>query len=317
MRILITGATGFVGRHLCVQARQSGLSVRACVRRIKQPIEDVNLAEVGDITSQTDWAKALSGVDVVIHLAARAHVMTETSVDPLSEFYRTNAEGTENLARQAAHAGVKRFVYVSSIKVNGEETNNNRPYTEADVPAPQDPYGVSKWAAEQVLRRIAQETGLKTVVLRPPLIYGPGVKGNFLSMLHALKRRLPLPLGAIQNQRDLLYIGNLTDALLLCATHPAAVGQTYLLSDGEAISTPELLHKLAATLGTQAHIFPFPPSLLKLAGRILGKSSQIDRLLGSLQVDSDKIRHDLGWEPPYTLQQGLQATAEWYLSRKS
>jgi len=263
---------------------------------------------VGEVNSQTDWSAALAGVDLVIHLAARVHVMHETSIDPLDEFRRTNVHGTEHLARTAAAHGVKRLIFVSSIKVNGEETIGGNSYTELDVNSPQDPYGVSKMEAEQALHRVAQETGLEVVIVRPPLIYGPGVKGNFAQMFKVLVKGIPLPLASVRNLRSLLYLGNFVDALRTCATHPAAAGKTYLVSDGENISTPELLRQLGAAMGHPARLLPCPPALLKLAGRLLGRSDQIDRLLGSLQVDSSKIRRELDWQPPFTLKEGLGLT---------
>ena len=266
----------------------------------------------------------MQGVTAVIHLAARVHVMREDADDSLGEFRRTNVAGTENLARAAAARGVKRLVYISSIKVNGESTlSPPRPsptngggeqnyFTESDIPSPQDPYGISKWEAEKVLHRVAAETDLEIVIVRPPLVYGPGVKGNFAQMLKVLAKGIPLPLASVHNLRSLLYVENLVDALLVCTTHPAAVGQTYLVSDGDDVSTPDLLYQLGSPMGRPARLFPCPPALLKLAGRLLGKADQVERLLGSLQIDSGRIRRELNWEPPYSLQQGLQATATRY-----
>lgn len=271
--------------------------------------------QVGEVDANTDWSAALRGVDVVIHLAARVHVMHDTCADPLAEFRRVNTTATEHLARSAASSGAKRLLYVSSIKVNGEETPAGVIYSEQDTPAPQDPYAISKWEAEQALQRVADETGLEIVIVRPPLVYGAGVKGNFAQMLQVVARGVPLPLASVHNKRDLLYLGNLVDALVICAAHPAAAGQTYLLSDGEAVSTPALLRRLAQALGVPSRVLPFPPALLALAGKLLGRSAQLERLLGSLQADSGKIRSQLNWTPPYTLQQGLQETADWY--RKS
>lgn len=307
-KFLVTGATGFVGKALCQELIRQGHSVRAATR---QADDDVNSVVVGNIDEKTDWTQALKNVGIVIHLAARVHVMHDTALDPLNEFRRVNTAGTENLARAAAAAGVKRLVYVSSIKVNGEATGD-KIFTEAAPPCPQDPYGISKFEAEQVLKKVSQETGLEIVVIRPPLIYGAGVKGNFAQMLRFLSKGIPLPLSLIKNQRSLLYLGNLVDALIACATHPNAVGQTYLVSDGEDIATPDLLRELGIDLGCPARLLPCPSGLLKFAGKISGKSDQIERLLGSLQVDSGKIRRELNWTPPYTVQQGLHATAEWY-----
>ena len=216
------------------------------------------------------------------------------------------------MARSAAASGARRLVYVSSIKVNGEETPAGRIYTEQDVPAPQDPYAISKWEAEQSLQRVAKETGLEVVIVRPPLVYGAGVKGNFAQMLSVLMRGIPLPFASVCNQRDLVYVENLVHALIVCATHPAAAGQTYIVSDGESVSTPNLLRRLAVALQMPVRIFPFPQVLLSQFARMVGKSAQVERLLGSLQVDSGKIRRELGWLPPYTLQQGLQETADWF-----
>jgi nucleoside-diphosphate-sugar epimerase len=309
---LITGASGFVGRPLCAELLARGYAVRAAVRNAAIAPENIAVSVVGEIDGETRWAGALNGIDVVIHLAARVHVMHENADDPLAEFRRVNTEGTEHLARSAAANGVRRLVYVSSIKVNGEETSDGYSYSEKDIPAPLDPYGSSKWEAEQLLQRTAQETGMEIVIVRPPLVYGAGVKGNFVQMMRVLAHGLPLPLASVRNKRDLVYAGNLVDALIVCATHPAAAGSTYLVSDGEPVSTPELLERLAQALGVTAHTFRFSPALLKLAGRLVGRSAQIERLLGSLQVDSGKIRRELNWTPPYSLQQGLQATAVWY-----
>lgn len=316
MRVLVTGANGFVGTALCRALSQRGHVVRKALR-VMQPAEasagqGEEAAVVGNMDAHANWSEALSGVDAVIHLAARVHVMRDVAKDPLAEFRKVNVAGTERLARAAAAAGVRRFVYVSSIKVNGDATQGGRKFTELDRPAPQDPYGVSKYEAELTLHAVASETGLKIVIVRPPLVYGPGVKGNFIQMLKVLGKGLPLPLASVKNRRSLVYLGNLVDALILCATHPAAAGQTYLVSDGEDISTPELLQALAASAGWHAHLLPCPPFLLHMAAQLAGKGAQADRLLGSLQADSGKIRRELNWTPPYTLTQGLQATAEWY-----
>ena len=315
MRFLITGANGFVGKPLCAELRRQGHSVRAALRSANTPVEDVEVVVTGAIDGETDWADALLGVDVVIHLAARVHVMQETAADPLAEFLKVNLHGTANLARQAARAGVKRLVYVSSIKVNGERTTESRPFVESDEPDPQDAYGMSKWQAEQALRRIAQETGLQVVIVRPPLVYGPGVKGNFISLLAAIDKGIPLPLAGANNARSLVYVGNLVDALIVCATHPASAGQTYLVRDSEDISTAMLVDKIAGALGRSNHSFYFPPGLLRAAAAVLGRSEQITRLFGSLRVSDAKIRSELGWVPPYALEQGLRATADWYRSQ--
>ncbi|ADE13107.1 UDP-glucose 4-epimerase family protein [Sideroxydans lithotrophicus] len=312
MRFLVVGANGFVGRPLCKELARRGEPCRAAVRSANPPIENVEFVKTGVIDGQTNWSDALLGIDVVIHLAARAHVMHENSDDPISEYRRVNLYGTINLAEQAALAGVKRFVYVSSVKVNGEGTKIDYKFTETNQINPQDPYGVSKSEAEQALHLIASRTNLEVVIVRPPLVYGAGVKGNFAQMLKVLAKGVPLPLASAQNQRSLVYVENLVDALIACAMHPAAAGQTYLVSDGEDISTLDLLRRLGAAMGRPARLFPCPAALLRLAGQLSGKTDQVERLLGSLQVDSGKIRRELNWTPPYSLQQGLQATAEWY-----
>ena len=272
---------------------------------------------VGAIDGETDWSATLNGVDTVIHLAARVHVMKDKAADPLAEFLKVNLYGTSNLAQQAASAGVKRFVYVSSVKVNGEQTTVNRPFTETDEPDPQDPYGISKWRAEQDLQRIAHETGLEVVIVRPPLVYGPGVKGNFISLLAAIDRGIPLPLAGANNMRSLVYVGNLVDALIACATHPAAAGQTYLVSDGADVSTAQLVEKIAVALGRKSRSFYLFPGLLRAVATLLGRTEQMDRLFGSLRVNDEKLRRELGWSPPYTLEQGLRATADWYGSLRN
>jgi nucleoside-diphosphate-sugar epimerase len=313
MKFLVTGANGFVGKPLCAELLLRGQSVRAAVRSAYSLIQKGDAMIVGSIDGETNWRDALCGVEVVIHLAARVHVMKEDVADPLSEFLKVNLSGTENLARQAVQAGVKRLVYVSSIKVNGD--NATQAYLESDMPNPQGPYGISKWRAEEALQRIAQEAGLETVIVRPPLVYGAGVKGNFISLMAAIDKGVPLPLAGANNLRSLLYVGNLVDALIACATHPAATGQTYLLSDGKDVSTAMLVEQIATALGRRSHSFYFPPSLLRAAAGVLGKSAQVDRLFGSLQVNNQKIRNELGWFPSFTLEQGLRATADWYNRR--
>jgi nucleoside-diphosphate-sugar epimerase len=308
-RFLITGVNGFVGLSLCTELMRRGLQVRGATRSRCELPSGVEATIVGAINDETIWADALHDVDVVIHLAARVHVMSDESSDPLAEFRKVNVAGTEHLARAAAANGVRRFVYVSSIKVNGEVTSERGKFSESDVPDPQDSYGISKMEAEQALHRVAAETGLEVVIVRPPLVYGANVKGNFALMLKVLARGVPLPLASVHNQRSLIYVGNLVDALILCAMHPAAAGQTYLVSDSEDVSTPDLLRQLSEAMDHPARLFHCPQALLKLIGRLTGKSDQIGRLLGSLQVDSSKICRELDWVPPYTLQQGLRLTA--------
>jgi len=317
MRFLITGASGFVGRPLCEELFHRDYQVRAAMRSRGQLSAAGETVTVVAIDGETDWSAALSGVDAVMHLAARVHVMKDKAADPLTEFLKVNLYGTSNLAQQAAGAGVKRFVYVSSVKVNGEQTTVNRPFLESDEPDPQDPYGMSKWRAEQDLQRIAHETGLEVVIVRPPLVYGPGVKGNFISLLAAIDRGIPLPLAGANNVRSLVYVGNLVDALIACATHPAAAGQTYLVSDGEDVSTALLVDMIARSLGRNSRAFNFPPGILRTVATVLGRAEQMNRLFGSLRVNDKKLRRELDWSPPYTLEQGLRATSEWYRARRN
>lgn len=315
--VVVTGANGFVGTALCVQLRQSGWQVRAALRRApadSAPPDDFRV--VGDIGPGTDWAPVLQGADAVVHLAARVHVMGSSGHDALAAYQQVNTIATEGLARVAATVGVKRLVYLSSIKVNGESTPD-RPFTEADKPAPLDPYGVSKWEAEQVLTRVGRESGLGVVILRPPLVYGPGVKANFLSLMQAVDRGWPLPLGSAQNRRSLLYVGNLVSAIVRCLEHPAAAGRTYLVADGDPISTPELIRGIARALQRPARLIPVPVGLLRLAGGLAGRRDAVERLLESLAVDSGLIRRDLDWTPPYSLGEGLRATADWYRYRSN
>lgn len=319
MKFLITGASGFVGKILCAQLLQQGHELRAANRTaasecMRMPVNaGVMYREIviGMIDGKTDWSSALAGTDVVIHLAARVHVMRENAVDPLAAFREVNVAGTERLARAAASSGVKRLVYVSSIKVNGEQTETV-PYSEQDVPDPRDPYGISKYEAEQALHRVALETGLEVVIVRPPLIYGPGVGGNFLRLLKLMSRGVPLPLASIRNRRSMIYLGNFVDALITCATHPAAAGNTYLVSDDEDISTPLLMRNMANLMGKHGWLWPLSPFFLKLAGKTTGMSGEVERLIGSLQIDSSRIRRELGWRPPYSLQQGLSETVRWF-----
>lgn len=311
-RFLITGSSGFVGRPLCKELFKRGYQVRAAMRTQGQLSAAGETVIVGGIDGDTKWTDALRGVDTVIHLAARVHVMKDTAADPLTEFLKINLYGTSNLALQAASAGVKRLVYVSSVKVNGEQTTVNRPFTESDEPDPQDPYGMSKWRAEQELQRIAKETGLEVVIVRPPLVYGPGVKGNFIRLLAAIDRGIPLPLAGAKNVRSLVYVGNLVDALIACATHPAAAGQTYLVSDGDDVSTAMLVDMTALSLGRNSRAFHFPAGLLRAVAAMLGRAEQMDRLFGSLRVNDEKLRRNLAWSAPFTLEQGLRATADWY-----
>ena len=261
---------------------------------------------VGDIGADTNWSAAIAGVDCVIHCAARAHVMHETAGDALAAYRAVNVDGSRRLAEQAAAAGVRRLVYLSSIKVNGEQTALGAPFSFLDTPAPEDAYGISKWEAEQALWDVSAQTGLEVVVVRPPLVYGPGVKGNLARLLKLVRSGVPLPLGAVQNKRSLIGLDNLVDLLIRCVYHPAAAGQTFLVSDGEDLSTPDLLRHMAAAMGRSARLVPVPVPLLRLAGSALGKRAEIDRLVGSLQINSSHTRQVLGWTPPVSIQEGIR-----------
>jgi nucleoside-diphosphate-sugar epimerase len=312
-RVLVTGASGFVGQALVAHLRIGGAWVRAAVRQERHAIAAEEVVRLGSIDDDTDLNAATAGAEIVVHLAARTHVLHEAAADPVFEFRRVNVEGSERLAEAAARAGVRRLVFLSSVKVNGESTRQ-APFCEEDVPRPADPYGISKWQAEQSLARIASRTGMEVVVLRAPLVYGPGVKANFLRLMDLVARGTPLPLAAVRNRRSLIYLGNLVDAIVACVEAPESAHKTYLVSDGEDISTPGLIRALAAALKVPARLFSLPAPALKLAGALLGKKDEIARLTGSLQVDSSRIRSELDWRPPFRLSEGLAATARWYRS---
>lgn len=299
--VLVTGATGFVGSSFCAKATKAGYYVRRIVR--KRINSDDHVIE--NIDGSALWKPALDGIDTVVHLAARVHVMKDKANDLLAEFRQVNTIGTLNLARQAAGAGVKRFVFLSSIKVNGEATPSGRPFTVQDAPAPQDPYAISKYEAEQALRQVEKDTGLEVVIVRPPLVYGPGVKANFLRLIQAVRKGVFLPLGRINNKRSLVALDNLVDLIITCVDHPAAAGQTFLVSDGQDLSTPELVRKIAGAMGKKPGLLPVPPYLLRMAGGILGKKAEVERLMGSLQVDISHTCETLGWKPVVTVDEQL------------
>jgi len=314
--ILITGANGFVGSALCHKLSESGFLVREGVRYPEKLQSDERLSSseqvvLHDRSTETETRRALHDVQTVVHLAARVHVLSERVSDPISEFRQINRVWTERLARLAASQGVHRFVFLSSIKVNGEQSV--RPFTEQDPPKPLDPYGVSKWEAEQILTRISNQTGIETVIVRSPLVYGPGVRGNFLELLKAIRLGIPLPLGLVQNHRSLIYRGNLVDALMRCVTDRRAAGQTYLVSDGDDLSTPELIRRLGLAMGKSTRLWPVPSTILRFLGRLVNQSGAIKRLTGSLQVDISKIRLELQWRPTFSVEFGLAETADWFL----
>lgn len=313
MRVLITGATGFVGGAVLSRCVGEGdIEPRVALRTPAPEMSSrVDAVTVGDIGPTTDWAAAVRGVDVVVHCAARVHVMHDRAADPLAEFRRVNVEGTLRLARQAHAAGARRIVFLSSIKVNGEATEPGRPYRADDPPAPLDPYGVSKREGEAGLRRLASDTGLEVVVIRPVLVYGPGVGGNFLSMLRWLQRGVPLPLGAIRNRRSLVAIDNLVDLIVVAMRHPAAAQGTFLVSDGEDLSTTELLRRLASAMGRRARLLPVAAPILRAALTAAGKRAVARRLCSSLQVDIAETKRVLGWAPPVGVDDALARVASW------
>lgn len=306
MTTLVTGANGFIGAALCSRLRREGVSVRRAVRLLRAEEQNGETACIGEISSQTDWSTALEGVERVVHLAARVHVMNDRSRDPLAEFRQVNVEGSINLARQAAAAGVRRFVFLSSIKVNGESTSIGHPFFADDTPAPEDPYGISKHEAEQALKLIAEQSGMELVIIRPPLVYGPGVKANFEVMMRCLARGFPLPLGAItHNRRSLVALENLVDLIVTCLEHPNAANQVFLVSDGEDLSTAELLSRLGESLGKPARLFRVPIGLLGLSATLLNRPGIYQRICGSLQLDIGKTRQLLNWTPPVSVDEGL------------
>ena len=328
-RILLTGATGFIGSSLIHHLNLQDRSVTAAVRYIieKNLPHNVQQVAIDGSLSNTDWALHLNNVDAVIHLAARVHVMRDNVIDPLTDFRRTNTAATLNLAQQAAAVGVRRFIYLSSIKVNGEITASGQPFT-TDSLRPcgsgvrenknggRDPYAQSKHEAEEGLRSIARQTGMEVTIIRPPLVYGQGVKGNFYGMLKWLDKGIPLPLGAIYNHRSFIALDNLIDLITVCIDHPSATNQTFLASDGDDLSTTELLQRLSLILGKPAHLLPIPQSWLQAVLTLLGKRAIAQRLLGNLQIDISSTKEILGWTPPVSVDEGLQKTVEWYLSQK-
>lgn len=297
MTVLVTGSNGFVGAAVALALHEAAVEVRPCSRR-----------DVGQINGQTDWSSVLNAVSSVVHCAARAHVMREHAADALAAYREVNVAGTMRLAQQAAAAGVQRLVFLSSIKVNGEATTAFQPFTERDVPAPEDAYGQSKLEAEQALLALAAQTGMEVVIIRPPLVYGPGVKGNFAGMARAVQRGLPLPLGAVHNQRSLVALDNLVSLVLLCADRdrsPQAANQVFVVADGEDVSTSTLLRKVARAAGRPSRLLPVPVSWLRAGASLLGKRAVADRLLGNLQVDATKARTLLGWRPVVTMDEQL------------
>ncbi len=313
-KIFLTGANGFVGRALLQRLLDDGQAVTAAVRSAGAVTEDRAMpfiyTALGDAC---DWQGGLAGCDAVVHAAARVHVMNDPEADPLAAFRSVNVDGTLALARAAVEAGVRRFVFISSIKVNGEGTSPGQPYRAEDVPAPKDPYGISKLEAEEALLALARESGLEVVIIRPVLVYGAGVKANFRAMMHWVNRGVPLPLGRLDNRRSLVALDNLVDLVSLCIAHPAASGQVFLVSDGEDLSTTALLQRMAAALGRSSRLLPVPAVALRLGARLVGRPGIAERLCGSLQVDITKTRDLLGWTPPVSVDEALSKTARQFL----
>lgn len=315
-KVLVTGASGFVGEALVLRLLLDKKLIPVAAARGGTRLHGLCSVVPFDLTDPKVLL-SLDDLQVVVHAAARVHVMSETAVDALTEFRKVNVEGTLRLAQRAAESGVKRFIFISSIKVNGESTLPGKPFKADDRPAPVDPYGVSKNEAEEALKQLGHETGMEVVIIRPPLVYGPGVKANFLSMLSWLNKGIPLPLGAIRNQRSIVAIGNLVDLIVTCIDHPAAANETFLVSDGEDLSTTQLLRCLAQALGKDARLVPIPEGLLKLAASILGKQAVAQRICGSLQVDISKNRELLGWTPLVNKNQAMRQTASHYLDKQT
>ncbi len=311
MRVLVTGATGFVGQALCARLAQLGYAVRALLRRDRPLPEGASdCAVIGDIGEATDWGPALRDVQAVVHLAARAHVLHDACRND-ELYFRTNSRGTERLAESAARCGVERFVFLSTIKVNGEESPI-RGFTAKDPPNPLDVYGRSKWEAEKAIARIAEDFGLPAVIVRSPLVYGPGVRANFLRMLRWVDRERPLPLAAIDNRRSLVSVWNLCDLLVHAIEEPAATGGTWLVSDGEDLSTPELIRRIAHAMNRRPRLLPVPAAILQGASTLIGRREEMRRLCGSLAVDICETREALGWNPPVSLDEALALTVAWY-----
>lgn len=315
--ILISGSNGFIGQYLSYSLDNKDNNI---IQSYRQFSEEFNSSRnchfaVGNINSQTQWQSALADVNVIVHLAARVHVMKEAEADPLMAFREVNTDGTLNLAKQAIKAGVKRFIYLSSIKVNGEETANSSFYAD-DEPNPQDPYAVSKFEAEQKLLALSQETGLEVVIIRPPLVYGPNVKGNFNRLINLVEKSIPLPLAGIKNSRSLVNIQNLCSFIEVCVTHPKAADEIFLVSDGQDLSTSELVEKIAQALDKKSRLFYLPKGVIKLFAGLIERQAEFERLFGSLQVDIEKNRELLGWEPVITMDEQLKKTAEAYLKNE-
>jgi len=314
---LITGVNGFIGRAMCSTLADLGYDVTGTIRAASSKAEIVsgaNTRAIGDLADFTEWAALLADKDAVIHLAARVHVIGEGEADALASYRLTNVTVTDNLLRAAAEAGVNRFIFLSSVKAIGE--GGQAAYREDTLPKPTDPYGISKLEAERRVQAIGNEAGIETVILRLPLVYGPHVKANFLRLMRLVDRGVPLPLASIRNSRSMIFIGNLVDALQVCLQHEQAAGEIFMVSDSQDFSTPGLIRSIAGAMDRKARLMACPPIFLKLAGTLLGKGQVVQRLLGSLRVDSRKIRSQLDWEPPFTAKDGIAETVAWYEASK-
>jgi nucleoside-diphosphate-sugar epimerase len=312
--VLITGANGFIGHALAVELIQQGFNVICAVRTVFH-LQGAKTVIIPDLELPINWPEHLAGVDCVIHTAARVHVMDDDNVKAEDAYYKANILATLNLAQAAAGKGVKRLIFLSSVKVNGENTMPGKLFREDDAPNPQDNYSISKYQAEEGLLTIARQTGMEIVIIRPPLVYGPGVKANFASMMNALQRKWLLPLGSINNKRSFIYLGNLVNLITCCISHPQAENQVFFGSDGYDVSISELLMACAEALGVKARLLPIPQSFLNIGAKLLGKEMLAQRLCGSLQIDINKALHLLGWKPPISMTDGLKATAEYFLHK--
>lgn len=317
MKIVLTGASGFLGKGIMNTLKVIGRHTVIGITRSTT----VGASEAGftisNIDSLTDWTDGLQGADVIIHTAARVHIMNDLPLDNLAEYRKVNVDGTINLANQAIKAKVKRFIFISSIKVNGESTTGLPAFTEKDDSYPLDPYGISKMEAEEGLLKISQDTSMEIVIIRPPLVYGPGVKANFFSLMKLANTSIPLPFGAVRNARSMVYVGNLVDFIVKCVDHPAAANQVFLISDGDDVSLSELMRLLRLAMVKSICLIPVPASLFRAVGLIIGKSAVVERLVGSLQIDSSKAQELLNWQPPYTVEQGIKATVDEFLKSRN
>lgn len=306
-KLLVTGGSGFIGKAVCENLKKNNYTINITSRRdIATNLSGVKIYNINEIDENTNWFQALNAVSCVIHCAAKTHVMNNIKQNSLSSFRKVNVEGTLNLAKQAVACGVKRFIFLSSIKVNGERTEKSSIFRYSDIPKPEDSYGVSKWEAEKGLWKISKQTGLEVVIIRAPLVYGPGVKGNLSRLIKLIQYRIPLPFSLIKNQRSLVGIDNLADLIIHCIDNHKTSGNTFLVSDEKDISTPDLVRQIASSMGLSVRLFPIPLSLLKFFGFLFGKTNEIDRLIGSLQIDNSYTKETLNWTPPISVEEGIR-----------